>query len=221
MWSRMSTSRKEVPDFYQQYLQRWSGKPDPNTPVSELRFVVLDTETTGLHVQKDRLLSIGALRVSGNKIHVADRLECLIHQSYTPTGEATAIHGILPADRPDSLHEATALRDLLAFLGTDIVVGHHVAFDRRILEKGYQALIPGFRWNNDFLDTQHLARRVFARGPYQPKPTWSLDRLGEKLGVPVHQRHTAGGDAFVTALILLKLLARLADRGVTTRRRLL
>ena len=47
-------------------------------------------------------------------------------------------------------------------------------------------------------------------------PSFELDKIAERLGVDVHGRHTALGDALVTAEVYVRLLPRLADTGVTT-----
>ena len=210
----------DAPAFWQAYERSTRQSLPGDTPISELSFVVLDTETSGLDVGKSQILSIGAVRVSNWRIAVADRLECHLSTGAVDVTDSAAIHEILPGRQVDTRPAREALSELVAFIGNDIVVGHHIAFDRSMLEKELMAFNGGYTLRNIFLDTATLAQRVFAVGPHHiPKP-WSLDALCMALHIPQYQRHTAGGDAFATALVLLKLLARLEKRGVKTLRQL-
>ena len=69
---------------------------------------------------------------------------------------------------------------------------------------------------NKVLDTSHLARRLALKPQHARPGTFGLDNLCRLYQIPMHDRHTAGGDAFITAVLLLKLLARLRKRGVHT-----
>jgi DNA polymerase-3 subunit epsilon len=59
--------KKNYPEFWETYLTCFDAKVDKNMPQ---RFVVFDTETTGLDVRRDVILSIGAVAIYGNSIVV-------------------------------------------------------------------------------------------------------------------------------------------------------
>ena len=62
----------EPPEFYKQYAAQFASKSLPE--LEEARFVVFDTETTGTNAREDRMLSIGALELKGNKISLSSSL---------------------------------------------------------------------------------------------------------------------------------------------------
>jgi DNA polymerase-3 subunit epsilon len=205
-----------APAFWKAYLESLAATAyDKRTPIEEIGFVVFDTETTGLDVQEDQILSIGAVRVKNWQISVEDRLECYIHQEYYPDGKTVAVHGILPGEKLHSIAESEGVRRFLEFVGGDVLVAHHAAFDVAMLNAAIH-LAGGGKLQNTVLDTGVLARRA-ARNPQLARPgTFGLDHLCDTYRIPQSDRHTAPGDAFITALLLLKLLHRLQKRGVDT-----
>ena len=211
-------SRKTYPPFYRDYQERLSERWPLDTPVEELRFVVFDTETTGLNPRKDLLLSIGAVEVTDNAIRVNQIFDHTIRRTKEATQqvEAIEVHGILPGEHPEDQSEEEAISAFLDYLGNAILVAHHVRFDVLMIEKALNRY-GGGRLLNQKLDTVELARRA---GSGTDK-AYNLDALGRRYGIPLHDRHTAAGDAYITAILLLKLLQRLKKRRVRTLRDLL
>jgi DNA polymerase-3 subunit epsilon len=190
----------------------WPFANRDKTPLEGLRFAVLDTESTGLDSAKDRLLSIAAVRMEDLLVKPGDAFTTLV-RSMDPGG-AVAIHGITAAATQDGLEEAEALRQLDAWRGDSIWVGHHImhdmAFLRAIEKRHGQVMRPA-----KLLDTRDLALRL--ERPDHVKPDdYGLDALCKRYRIPVDERHTAAGDALATALLLVALLRGVQERGVRT-----
>ncbi len=216
---RKFKSPTATPDYWAAYLAANAGKRDKRTPLEELRFVVFDTETTGLDVRKDRILSIGAVCVQHNQIDLSKGFECFVRQARVGTAESVTIHGILNHSVEAGIKEPTALEQFISYIGDAILVGQHVGFDVAILEAALQRYYPGLKLKNQTLDTAALAIRLEKqRNPYLVvNPTeYSLDALCSRLNISLSDRHTAAGDAYITAVLLVKLLSRLKARGVRT-----
>ncbi len=204
------------PEFWRQYLSSFDGVLGKGTPLEEVCFVVFDTETTGLDVKKDRILSIGAVKVSNWQIDLSNRLDCYVKQSYQPVGETIAVHGILPGAKSlNGLDEIEAVQHFVEYCHASVLVGHHVAFDISMINQILKGLI-GQKLANKRLDTATLAARISEKKGYEVPGTLGLDTLCKKYNIPMSDRHTAAGDAFITAVLLMKLLARLKKRGVNT-----
>lgn len=207
-----------LPDFLQAYLVHAEGKPlDKKTPVAQVPFVVFDTETTGLDHKKDKLLSIGAVKVQHWQVDVGDHLELYVEQRYErpAKGETISVHGILPKGHQQTVTEEEALRQFLAFCGGSVLVAHHLGFDRAIIN-GLLRNYPGVKLKNKGVDTAVLAKRVAGPADSAKRGTFGLDQLCKDYHIPMSDRHTAAGDAYITALLLMKLLQRLEKRGVHT-----
>jgi DNA polymerase-3 subunit epsilon len=209
--------RGPVPAFWEAYLEA-NRQPFPKKlPLDEVCFVVFDTETTGLNPRSDRLLSIGAVKVMGNKILTDAPFERTIRQEHLPHHrEAIGVHGILPGQSLAGQDEMQALEEFLSYIGNAVLVGHHLRFDVSILNEALKKRHAG-KLRNPLIDTRALALRVEkGRGNHDDQPgNYSLDALCERYHIPGSDRHTAAGDAYITAILLLKLLARLRKRGVT------
>lgn len=181
------------------------------TPAGSVRFVVLDSETTGLDPQKDRLITIGAVAVIGGEILLDDVFDALLEVSYNSS--AVTVHGITRQESLAGITEPEALQRFLAYLKDGVIVGHHIGHDVATLNAGYQRHW-GFSLENRSLDTMDLALNLERDGAFPGSDVFSdfsLDGLCSLFGVIPHDRHTASGDAFMTAQVFLRLL-RLASR---------
>jgi DNA polymerase III subunit epsilon len=196
----------QAPAFIQNYLDCFAQSWTEQTPAAEVRFVVLDTETTGLDPRRDRLITIGAVAVKANEMLLADSFELLLQLAYNSS--SVTVHGITRAEAQQGVTEPEALEQFLLYLRDGVIVGHHIRHDIETLNAAYERHF-GITLQNRFLDTMDLTLHLQKDGAFANRPTlegFSLDVLCEFFAVAPHDRHTAGGDAFITALIFLRLL---------------
>lgn len=228
---RAARIRGRVPEAVADYLSL--PRPairaaDPRT----LRLAVIDTETTGLDPRRDRILSIAGVAVADGRVQAADAWECLVVGDDVG-GHAATIHGMIRRDVRDGVAPAEGLAGLLQWLGDAVLVAHHAAFDAAILDRHLAETWPeaahrGRVLWNPRLDTARLARRLEqATGRHGEAAaangdgSLGLDAVCRRHGVRISGRHTAGGDALATAMLLLPLLAIARRRGIRTGGRLL
>lgn len=203
-------------DFVLDFIQK-ASKPIPGLrEISQLEFVVFDTETSGLNIKKDQVLSFGAVKVKSQSILVSSSVEW--YPKVDVTGEkAATIHGLIQTQ--NQLESEVFFQKLVAYLGGGILVGHHVGFDlQMLLQIGAEFGLESFP--NAVIDTKYLALRL-EQGPqadirhFKPEE-YSLDQVCTRYGIPLDDRHTAAGDAFLTAQLLIKLLALAKKKGILT-----
>ncbi len=193
----------------------------PETPIEQVRFVVLDSETTGLNPRKDRLVTIGAIAVVNHEILIEDSFEALLKVEYNSS--AVTVHGTTREASLAGLDEPEALEQFLAFLGNGVIVGHHINHDVETFNAGYERHF-GFRMENFSLDTMALALHLERDGAFSgrdPIQQFSLDGLCTLFDIVPHDRHTAPGDAFMTALVFQRLLRLAVKHQRNTLARLL
>jgi DNA polymerase-3 subunit epsilon len=188
-----------------------SGAAAGGLPLSAVRFVVLDTETTGLDPRRDRIVTIGAIAVLADEILLQDTFEALLKVAHNTS--AVTVHGVTRDDSRSGLDEPEALRQFLDYLKDGVIVGHHIQHDVQTLNAGYERHF-GSRLENLCLDTMDLTLHLEKDGAFAGRErlrSFSLDALCGLFGVVPHDRHTAAGDAFLTALVFQRLL-RIATR---------
>lgn len=168
------------------------------TAIPAARWVVIDCETSGLDIARDRLLSLAAVAVRDGRIQLADAYEAKVRQLAPSAPENIVIHGIGgDAQVLEGRDLDAVIRDFSAFVADGIPVAFHAPFDAGILRRHGLALRA--RW----LDLAGLAPALFpALGPRDA----GLDHWLAAFGIPAHARHDALGDAFATAQLLLVLL---------------
>ncbi|GAA4281749.1 3'-5' exonuclease [Gaetbulibacter aestuarii] len=196
--------KKEYPEFFQSYLDLFENKSNPE--IDATRFVAFDTETTGLNTKEDRVLSIGAVAFTGKIIAVKNSLELYVHQEiFKP--ETVKIHELLRTGK-EKISELEAIKAFLAYIKDSVLIAHHANFDKNMINEMLKRNGLG-KLKNTFIDTGVLYRKSKHIIYRENLPHYSLDDLCKELKVPKVDRHTASGDALITAVIFLKILARL------------
>jgi DNA polymerase-3 subunit epsilon len=128
------------------------------------------------------------------------------------------VHGVTREEASRGLDESVALEQFREYLGGGIIVGHHIGHDVDTFNAGYERHW-GFRLNNPSLDTMALTLHLERDGAFAGQDAikeFSLDGLCRMFGVIPHDRHTAAGDAFMTALVFQRLLRLAVKQGRTT-----
>lgn len=211
---RFWEKRSKPKDFVKEYLEKNSEKIPGIRTLDQLEFVVLDTETTGFDLNQDHVLSFGAVKITNRKIQISETLE-LYPVSDRSVSSTVAIHGILEMENRISLEDFS--KKLLEFIGNGILVGHHLGYDLEMLLR----ILQGFglnKFQNPVLDTMTFSMRL-DHGPLADfsqiqQDSYSLDALCQRFGIALDDRHTAGGDAFLTAQLLQKLLIAGEKKGI-------
>jgi DNA polymerase-3 subunit epsilon len=170
---------------------------------------VLDTETTGLDPREDELIAIGAVRIVNGRILLPETFDTLIDPRRPVSPESTRIHGLSRSMLDGQPGIEQVLPRFARFAEDTVLVGHNVAFDMRFLAEKEAA--TGVRLAQPVLDTLLLSPVV-----HPEHQDHSLEAIAGRLGVSVVGRHTALGDALVTAEVFVRLLRLLEERGIDT-----
>jgi DNA polymerase-3 subunit epsilon len=200
------------PEFYDFDLFRVSpaARAWDDVPLTELAYTVFDTETTGLNPSDgDEIIQIGATRIVNGRLLRHESFEQLVDPRRPIPRASIPIHGITPEmvrGQPDITQVLPAFH---AFARDTVLVAHNAAFDMRFLQ--LKERLVGVSFDQPVLDTLLLSAVV-----HPEQPSHSLDEIAARFGIAVLGRHTALGDALVTAEVFLRLIPLLAQQGIVT-----
>ena len=197
------------------WLRARFGRED--TPLAATPWVAVDCETSGLDLQADRLLSIGAVRLVEGRIAIGDAFHVVLRQAAESAAANIVIHGIGGDAQRAGMPAQEALSAFEAYTGGALLVGYHVHFDRTMIARAMQeAGRPPKSWR--WLDLAQLLPALF---PERSRACKALDDWLAALEVLVDARHDALADAVATAQLFQVALAAAGRQGVTGARALM
>ncbi len=200
------------PEFHggQDFERPFHGDELAGQTLAGLRYVVFDTETTGLRPSDgDEIISIAAVRCAEGGIDEAGAFSRLANPGRPIPRASIRFHGITDGMVAGEAPVADVLASFRAYAGDAVLVAHNADFDMTFLRLKEQE--TGIEFANVVLDT--LLISVFLDPVSR---NHSLEAVAERLGIAVEGRHTALGDAVTTARVFCKLLTRLEARGIAT-----
>lgn len=204
-----SESRPEYYDFDLFKSSEHSRSLDDSL-LTELTYTVFDTEATGLNpAGGDETIQIGAVRIVNNKLLHNEFFEQLIDPKRTIPPETIPIHGITPEMVKGQPTIESVLPAFHTFAQETILVAHNAAFDMRCFQVKEQA--TGVVFEQPVLDTLLLSAVV-----HPNQESHRLEAIAERFNVNIIGRHTAMGDAMVTAEVFMKMIPLLAEKGIHT-----
>jgi DNA polymerase-3 subunit epsilon len=184
-------------------------------PLEELPTLILDTETTGLDARSDRIVSLGAVTAHGTRLYRSRMIDDLVDPGVPIPPLSTSVHGITDAMVAGARAFPEVYADFQRLAANRVVIGHNIPFDMTVLRA--EANRHDRPWEDlVFIDTLRLASLL---NPTLRK--FELETLSEIYHIDLHGRHTALGDALVTAELFFRMVPRLQQQGFRTLRDLL
>lgn len=194
---------------------------DRGKAIDQCRYVVMDTELTGLDRRKDSIVSIGAIAMDGGRILLGRRFYEILSPETALTSESVVVHGITPQECRNKPCIGDVIGDFLRFCEGAVVVGHFLSLDLGFLNKELKRL-TGRAFGLPAVDTMRVHAWIqehdtgFQRHYNGADEELDLFSLARKHQVPVSAAHDAQMDAFITAQLFQRFLRSLPRLGVET-----
>jgi DNA polymerase-3 subunit epsilon len=171
-------------------------------------WVTLDCETTGLDVRRDRIISIAAVRIVGNRLLTSQRLELLVRPERAMTAQNVRVHRLREQDVAHGIDAPQAMRRLMDFIGSRPLVGYYLEFDVAMLNREIWPLLglrlpqPKIEVSAMYYDYRNRQLPAHLRGG-------TIDlrfaTMMNALGLPLRAAHDALDDAVMAGLAFVKL----------------
>ena len=179
-------------------------------------WVTLDCETTGLDVRRDQIISIGAVRIVGNRLLTSQRLELLVRPERALKAESVRVHRLREQDVAHGLDPEQAMRRLLDFIGSRAAGGLLPRVRRRDAQprdlaaaRRAPAAAARSRSRRCTTTTRTAScRRTSAAARIDLR----FATMMNDLGLPLRDAHDALNDAVMAGLAFVKLRALAESR---------
>ncbi|MCR4538812.1 3'-5' exonuclease [Pseudomonas sp. 18.1.10] len=176
------------------------------------RWVVLDLETSGLNLNRDQVLSIGAVVIEDGAVDFSQMFERTLQRAETKPGPSVLIHGLGPSAIAAGSDPVEALLDFMAFVGDSPLLAFHAPFDQHMLCRALKDSL-GYRLAHPFLDVADIAPLLCPEAHIREA---GLDDWINHFNLQVGERHHASADALATAELMLILFSRARQQHIDT-----
>ena len=169
-----------------------------------------DCETPGLNVGKDEIVSIGAVRIVGDRILASERLELIVRPEKGISAESIRIHQLRAKDVAQGMPAEEAMKQLLHFIGSRPLVGYYLEFDVAMLDK---VLFPMLGWGlpqpkievSAMYHSLKMRQLTAQQRQNPPEIDLRLATLMRDLDLPMREAHNPVNDAVMAAMAFIKL----------------
>jgi DNA polymerase-3 subunit epsilon len=176
----------------------------------EQRWVVVDVETTGLNLNRDLVLSIGAVVIEDGAIDFSQQFERTLQRNGQKLSPSVLIHGLGPSAIAAGCDPAQALLDFMEFVGDSPLLAFHAPFDQHMLGRALKDSL-GYRLQHPFLDVADMAPLLCPQANIREA---GLDDWIGWFKLQVGERHHAAADALATAELALILFSRARQQQI-------
>ena len=200
--------------------QRLAQLPQPvalgDAALRSQRWVVLDLETSGLNLNRDQVLSIGAVVIEDGAVDFSQMFERTLQRAETKLSPSVLIHGLGPSAIAAGSDPVDALLDFMEFVGDSPLLAFHAPFDQHMLARALKDSL-GYRLAHTFLDVADIAPLLYPEALLREA---GLDDWIDHFHLQVGERHHASADALATAELMLILFSRARQQHIDTPRAL-
>lgn len=173
-------------------------------------WVALDCETTGLDVRNDRIISVAAVRIAGNRLVTSERLELLVRPRRALSADSVKVHRLRELDVEQGVTPADAMRRLLHFIGSRPLVGYYLEFDVAMLNHEVAPLLA-VRLPQQQIEVSAMYYDFKNRQLPLDRRGGTIDlrfaTMMNDLSLPLREAHDALNDAVMAGLAFVKLRA--------------
>ena len=209
-----AANRVSLAPAEQEMIENWRRLPAADLSVmhEEQRYVVVDVETSGLSMKKDRLISIGAVALVAGRLDFNDAFQVVLRQEQVSTHANILIHGISGSAQSTGVDPVEGLLAFLQYVGKSPLVAYHAFFDQSMIGKATREYL-GMELAQPWIDLAWVLPDFFS---FRGDANVALDDWLHHFGIESILRHNAVSDAYATAKLLQVAIAGGQQKGATS-----
>lgn len=209
-----AANRVSLAPAEQEMVEYWRRLPAADLSVvhEEQRYVVVDVETSGLNMRRDRLISIGAVALVGGRLNFNDAFQIVLRQEQVSTHANILIHGISGSAQSAGVDPVEGLLAFLQYVGKSPLVAYHAFFDQSMIGKATREYL-GMELDQPWIDLAWVLPDFFS---FRGDANVALDDWLHHFGIENILRHNAVSDAYATAKLLQVAIAGGQQKGATS-----
>lgn len=203
---------KHLPSELKDYLSAPLVKP--NTPIGQIEFLVLDFETTGLDIKKDRIVSLGYTLIKDLHIVLSESRHIVVNPKQTMDEKNVTIHELTDDEVSQGVKVSRMMQHLLSIMKGRVLVVHFDQIERNFINKCSAQLYGVDTLPFQLLDTLKIEsnkRRKIQN--FVDGKSLRLFNLIEQYNLPRYKAHHAMQDAISTAELFLAQVAAMGKNS--------
>ena len=167
----------------------------------------MDLETTGSHLQKDKIIEIGLVKIEN--LQVVDRLHYMVNPEMKVSPFILRLTSLSPTELAKSPKIESIIDEVVNFIGDSIIVAHNISFD-----------LPFFnsvllRLKRPELSNKSLCTQIMSEHLIPEILSTNLGYMSRIFNIDHGKAHRAYDDAQACALLLLNFLNILTKKNIT------
>jgi len=178
----------------------------PRELLENLKFCVIDLETTGGNHESDQIIEIGMIRIEN--LEITDEKNLLIDPEMNIPEFIQKLTSIKQKDIKGCPKIEDVIEEILDFIGDDIIVAHNISFDLPFINSVLRRL------DRPELENKSLCTNVMTKHMIPEIMSSNLTYMSQLFDINHSNAHRAYDDALATAKLLLKYLEIFIEKGI-------
>lgn len=172
-------------------------------PLTELKYLAIDFETSGLNAEKDQILSIGMVEFTLDQIDLSSAEEILINNGEFVKAETAEINGLTPKTLAQGVPLEQGIERLLQKTKGKVILAHSCKIEKRFLEVFFEKHFQLNVFPSYFVDTIFIEKRFSYAGKTGAHKSYQLNDMRRHYKLPDYIEHSAASDALACAELFI------------------
>lgn len=197
-------------------IQSLLGSPLPEweTPITQLDYLIIDFETTGVNAISDRILSVGYLTLSHGQIDIQTARHSYICDQQTVKAQSATVNHIMPSMLMEGEPLDVAMEQLFTQMQGKILLVHGAVIEKQFIDAYLQHRYNIQHFPYLWLDTLRIEKHLAYNASDITPISYQLNNIRQKYALPNYPAHNALIDALSTGELFLAQINKIFSGSI-------